>query len=224
VERAQELGDADDLLARGSLRERRAGLNPLEEERAAGLVGAEEIWRRAAAPETECQDLPPRRRPGAVELEDGTRSVRCPHREAARHEPAGEVALDLELPCQPVLLDASGKLIEPVPPAAAEIVRNVPAPEKFAVEREYRLAPRRYGRTLEIDHIVSLELGGSNAIANLFPDKTHAHPGYKAKDRLENALHAIVCRGAMRLRTAQRRIAANWRRLYTQVFGVPPTH
>ena len=103
-------------------------------------------------------------------------------------------------------------------------VRNVPAAEKFAVEREYGLAPRRYGRTLEIDHIVSLELGGSNAIANLFPEKADAHLGYKAKDRLENALHAIVCRGAMRLRTAQRRIAANWQRLYTQVFGVPPTH
>jgi hypothetical protein len=81
---------------------------------------------------------------------------------------------------------------------------------------------RRYGRTLEIDHIVSLELGGSNAIANLFPEKADAHPGYRAKDRLENALHGIVCRGAMRLRTVQRRIAANWQQLYSRVFGVPP--
>jgi hypothetical protein len=95
--------------------------------------------------------------------------------------------------------------------------------EKFAVEREYGLAPRHYRRTLEIDHIVSLELGGSNAIANLFPERANAHPGYRAKDRLENALHGIVCRGAMRLRTVQRRIAANWQRLYAQVFGVPPS-
>ena len=48
-------------------------------------------------------------------------------------------------------------------------IRNVPAAEKFGVEREYGLVPRTYGRMLEIDHIVSLELGGSNAIANLFP-------------------------------------------------------
>jgi hypothetical protein len=102
-------------------------------------------------------------------------------------------------------------------------IRNVPVAEKFAVEREYGLAPRHYGRTLEIDHIVSLELGGSNAIANLFPERADAHPGYRAKDRLENALHGIVCRGAMRLRIVQRRIAANWQRLYAQVFGVPPT-
>jgi hypothetical protein len=101
-------------------------------------------------------------------------------------------------------------------------IRDVPAAEKFAVEREYGLAPRHYGRTLEIDHIVSLELGGSNAIANLFPERANAHPGYRSKDRLENALHRIVCRGAMRLRTVQRRIAANWQLLYAQIFGVPP--
>jgi len=101
-------------------------------------------------------------------------------------------------------------------------IRNVPVSEKFAVEREYGLVPRTYGRTLEIDHIVSLELGGSNVVANLFPERADAHPGYRAKDRLENALHRIVCRGAMRLRTVQRRIAANWQRLYAQVFGVPP--
>jgi hypothetical protein len=53
-------------------------------------------------------------------------------------------------------------------------------------------------------------------IANLFPEGADAHPGYRAKDRLENALRGIVCRGAMRLRTVQRRIAANWQRLYAQ--------
>jgi hypothetical protein len=77
-------------------------------------------------------------------------------------------------------------------------VRNVQQSEKFAVEREYGLAPRLYGRTLEIDHIVALELGGSNDIANLFPEEANAHPGYRAKDRLENALADMVCRGAIR--------------------------
>jgi hypothetical protein len=100
-------------------------------------------------------------------------------------------------------------------------IRHVPQAEKDAVERAYGLAPRRYGRTLEIDHIVSLELGGSNAIANLFPERAAAARGYGVKDRLENAAHRLVCAGRLALRDAQRAIARNWVALYKQVFGVP---
>jgi hypothetical protein len=98
-------------------------------------------------------------------------------------------------------------------------IRNVPQSEKSAVEREYGMKARYYGSTLEIDHIVSLELGGSNNIANLFPEKALANPGYHVKDRLENRLHELVCTGTMSLRTAQIRIAGNWQRLYRSVFG-----
>ena len=101
-------------------------------------------------------------------------------------------------------------------------VRNVPASEKYAVEREYGLRPGQYGRSLEIDHIVSLELGGSNDIANLFPEGLYAHPGYRVKDRLENRLHELVCSGRMGLRDAQRRLAAGWESLYERVFGSAP--
>jgi hypothetical protein len=101
-------------------------------------------------------------------------------------------------------------------------IRNVPQAEKDAVEREYGMTPGRYGRTLEIDHIVSLELGGSNDIANLFPERADARPGYQAKDRLENRLHDLVCSGAMTLRSAQRRIAADWPALYRSVYGQAP--
>ena len=81
---------------------------------------------------------------------------------------------------------------------------------------------RLYGRTIEIDHIVSLELGGSNNIANLFPETANGSDGYHAKDRLENRLHDMVCRGDLALRSAQRRIAANWQLLYKQVYAVTP--
>src|SRR5205823_12527642 len=67
--------------------------------------------------------------------------------------------------------------------------RKVSAPVKRAVEREYGMPARSYGRSLEIDHIVSLELGGSNAISNLFPEQRGISPGYKVKDRLETRLH-----------------------------------
>ncbi len=101
-------------------------------------------------------------------------------------------------------------------------IRYVPQAEKDEVEREYGLLPGRYGRTLEIDHVVPLELGGSNAIANLFPEQANAHPGYHVKDRLENRLRALVCSGRMALRVAQRQIAADWTALYQAVYGVAP--
>jgi hypothetical protein len=101
-------------------------------------------------------------------------------------------------------------------------IRNVPESEKFQVEREYGMAPGHYGRALEIDHIVSLELGGSNDIANLFPERAYAHPGYRVKDKLENELHRRVCAGTMSLRAVQRAIASNWQALYRRVFGTDP--
>jgi hypothetical protein len=41
--------------------------------------------------------------------------------------------------------------------------------------------PKKYGKTLEIDHIVSLELGGSNDIANLYPERVDALPGIQGQ-------------------------------------------
>jgi hypothetical protein len=98
-------------------------------------------------------------------------------------------------------------------------VRDVPDSVKHRVEAEYGLAPKAYGDTLEIDHIISLELGGSNDIANLYPELA---PGFRVKDALENTLHKLVCSGAITLHTAQRRIAADWTRLYQAVFGKAP--
>jgi len=101
-------------------------------------------------------------------------------------------------------------------------IRNVPESEREAVELEYGIAPARYGTALEVDHIVPLELGGSNDIANLFPERASADPGYHVKDRLENTLHSLVCAGRLGLRAAQRQIAANWQALYARVFGTAP--
>jgi hypothetical protein len=101
-------------------------------------------------------------------------------------------------------------------------VRDVPDSEKHAVEVEYGMTPGSYGRTIEIDHIVSLELGGSNDIANLFPEPGSGPASYHVKDELENKTHDLVCSGAMTLRAAQQQIAANWQRLYKKVFGVAP--
>ena len=66
-----------------------------------------------------------------------------------------------------------GFSIEPLLQDIERLHASIAQNQKFAVEREYGLTPGYYGRSLEIDHIVPLELGGSNAIANLFPDRYH---------------------------------------------------
>jgi hypothetical protein len=91
---------------------------------------------------------------------------------------------------------------------------------EHAIEREYGMAPRSHGSSLEIDRIVPLGLGGSNAPANLFPQPA---PAYHVKDRLERRLHTMVCSGKIGLRTARAGIARNWQSLYAKVFGLKPS-
>jgi len=94
-------------------------------------------------------------------------------------------------------------------------VRNVPESLKRKVYAEYGIkshAPYSY----EVDHLVSLELGGSNSIANLWPEIS---PGYHTKDKVENRLHDAVCAGEVSLRTAQTQIAHDWRRTFVGVSG-----
>jgi hypothetical protein len=62
--------------------------------------------------------------------------------------------------------------------------------------------------TSELDHLIPLELGGSNDITNLWPEPG---PVPNAKDAVENDLRADVCAGEMTLRTAQLAIARDWR-------------
>jgi len=101
-------------------------------------------------------------------------------------------------------------------------IRAVTESERFAVEREYGMAARPYGNTIEIDHIVALELGGSNDIANLFPEPGSGVANYHVKDRLENRAHDAVCSGALSLSAARTSIATNWEALYRRLFGVGP--
>lgn len=92
-------------------------------------------------------------------------------------------------------------------------VRNVPESVKQAVYREYGISTRRPGQ-YEVDHLVSLELGGSNDIANLWPEPASPSPGFHEKDVLEDYLHREVCSGRLGLPAVQRGIAANWIALY----------
>jgi hypothetical protein len=61
---------------------------------------------------------------------------------------------------------------------------------------------------------IPLELGGSNAIGNLWPQNYRGFLNADDKDRLENYLHDAVCSGRMPLQTAQEAIATDWVKAY----------
>jgi hypothetical protein len=98
----------------------------------------------------------------------------------------------------------------------ARNVRDVSEAEKNAVYAEYNIRSHPTG-AYEVDHLVSLELGGSNDIANLWPEAAEPRPGFHEKDQLENYLHDQVCAGKMTLQQAQDQIATNWLTIYKQM-------
>jgi hypothetical protein len=104
-------------------------------------------------------------------------------------------------------------------PGSSKVVRNVPESEKNAVYKEYGIAHRKPGE-FEIDHLISLELGGSNDIKNLWPQSYITKP-YNAhvKDKLENQLHSEICAGKLSMKDAQFAISHNWIAAYDKRFG-----
>ncbi|MGI8747108.1 MAG: hypothetical protein ACR2J4_01970 [Deinococcus sp.] len=101
-------------------------------------------------------------------------------------------------------------------------VRNVPQSLKEQVYREYGITHREPGE-YEIDHIISLELGGSNSVRNLFPESFKTSPlNAHVKDSLENRLHDLACSGKITLAEAQTAIATNWTAAYLKYIGPLP--
>lgn len=90
-------------------------------------------------------------------------------------------------------------------------VRNVTEAQKNEVFKEYGL--ERSGN-YEVDHLISLELGGSNNTQNLWPQSYHGMWNARLKDSLENRLHTLVCEEKVSLREAQYDISHNWIQAY----------
>ncbi len=104
-------------------------------------------------------------------------------------------------------------------PGYASSVRDVSTSTKNADFAEYGVISHPAG-TYEIDHLISLELGGSNDISNLFPEAALPVPGFHEKDKVENYLHAQVCSGAISLNEAQKEIATNWLAVWRRQFSL----
>ena len=106
-------------------------------------------------------------------------------------------------------------------------------PEESYTEKLKREQIKEYGYTntrmydYEEDHLISLELGGSpDDPQNLWPEPHHVIGGWGsyAKDKLENKLHEMVCRGEMPLVTAQHEIASDWISSYKAHIGAVPNN
>jgi hypothetical protein len=80
-------------------------------------------------------------------------------------------------------------------PGYSKTVRAVPKYLRDQAFRGYGIEPHRRG-DYQLDHLIPLAIGGSNSVRNLWPQPHHASPwDARAKDRLENRLHRLVCTG-----------------------------
>jgi hypothetical protein len=89
------------------------------------------------------------------------------------------------------------------------------------LERQLLVAYGRPGASpadFELDHLISLELGGApRDVANLWPEAYAGDANARQKDVVENYLHAEVCAGRLPLSQAQRMIATDWVSVYHQI-------
>ena len=107
-------------------------------------------------------------------------------------------------------------------PGYSKFVRRyIDARTKAEVYREYGLEHHQPG-AYEIDHLISISLGGSNDIKNLWPQNFDDTKPWNAKlkDRLERRLHAMVCNErTLSFHDAQEAIARDWIAAYRRYVG-----
>ena len=100
----------------------------------------------------------------------------------------------------------------------ARSVRHVTESTKKKVFLFYKDTDRNKD-SYEVDHLIPLELGGSNDIINLWPQSYTIQWNAHDKDKLENRLHRLVCKDKLDLPTAQFEIATDWISAYKKYIG-----
>jgi len=104
---------------------------------------------------------------------------------------------------------------------STSLVRNVPESLKKDIYRNYGLNGNN--RSLckegyEIDHLISLELGGDNSANNLWAESYCGNNNAHDKDKLENELHRQICSNRITLEDAQECIRTNWIICFNKTF------
>ncbi len=93
-------------------------------------------------------------------------------------------------------------------------IRNVSGGTKNEVFISYLGAVPNNPNDYEIDHFISLELGGANDIRNLWPQPYAPLPGARQKDVVETYLKHEVCAKRFTLDQVQRIISMDWYACY----------
>ena len=85
-----------------------------------------------------------------------------------------------------------------------------------------RCVPDSHGKTCEIDHLISREVGGADDVSNLWPQAYGSTPwNAHLKDKLENRLHKEMCAGNITLQEARDSLTNDWRVAYRKYYGDP---
>jgi hypothetical protein len=135
--------------------------------------------------------------------------------------------LGQELPIRPDPQLTPGAVLTTDPaticvPGYAKTVRHTSGKLKAQVYRAYRI-DKNAGH-FEVDHLISLELGGADVAANLWPESYDTMPwNAHLKDRLEHRLNALVCTRKLSLEEAQRAIAEDWIAAYQRFVSPEPS-
>jgi hypothetical protein len=150
-------------------------------------------------------------------------SPQAPHVPAPKSAPRPAYLPDPKLTPGVVLITDRNAICQP---GYARRARAVSESVKRDVFKRYGIAVHHVGE-YEVDHLVSLELGGSNTsdprssdyLKNLFPEPYSLvidgrQMGAREKDRAEDATHRAVCKGEISLREAQKQISSDWTVLY----------
>jgi len=74
----------------------------------------------------------------------------------------------------------------------------------------------------QLDHLISLNLGGANTLGNLWPQPVTGEWNAAKKDRLEQRLHQMVCNGELTITEAQLALTSDWRVAYRQYVATLP--
>ena len=75
----------------------------------------------------------------------------------------------------------------------------------------------------EEDHLVPLEIGGSpTSPLNLWPELWNDPLGAHLKDKLENKIHSLICKGQMSLATGRSVFTGDWTSYYKIYYGALP--
>lgn len=105
-------------------------------------------------------------------------------------------------------------------PKYAKRPRHTTAANKRAALQRYGL--KATAGHFQIDHRVPLAIGGADVLANLWPQSyTVTSWNARAKDRLEDRVHKLVCAGLMPLTEAQRLFLGDWTVAYRLIVGEP---